>query len=58
MMGPFLNRDGPIDGADLHIVPTHIGLMAGTPAKGDVNGVGVVDPLVLAVVAGKLDTSS
>ena len=58
LMGPFLNRDGRIDGADLRSVPTHIGLMAGTPAKGDVNGVGVVDPLDLAVVAGNLDTSS
>ena len=40
------------------ILSTHIGLMAGTPAKGDVSGVGVVDPLFLVVVAGNLDASS
>ena len=57
-MGSLLNQDGRIDGADLRIVSTHIGLMAGTPAKGDVNGVGVVDPSDLAVVAGNLDRSS
>ena len=57
-MGPFLNQDVRIDGADLRIVPAHIGLMADTPAKGDVNGVRFVDPLDLAVVAGNLDTSS
>ena len=50
-MGPFLNRDGRIDGADLRITATHVGSAWPTPVAGDVNGDGIVDALDLALLA-------